>query len=58
MKNVNNREAEILDKKLLKVYLVTDNKALKGRDFFDVVEDALKGGVTIVQLREKELNDE
>ena len=47
-----------MDKKLLKVYLVTDNKALKGRDFFDVVEDALKGGVTIVQLREKELSDE
>lgn len=40
----------------LKVYLVTDNNALKGRDFFEVVEQALKGGVTMVQLREKELD--
>ena len=47
-----------MDSKNLKVYLVTDNKALRGRDFFDVVEDALKGGVSIVQLREKELNDD
>ncbi len=47
-----------MDKDILKVYLVTDNKALHGKDFFEVVEDALKGGVSIVQLREKELSDE
>lgn len=42
-----------MNKDDLKVYLVTDNNALNGRDFFEVVEQALKGGVTIVQLREK-----
>ncbi len=40
----------------LKVYLVTDSHSLNGRDFFDVVEEAVKSGVTMVQLREKELN--
>lgn len=44
-----------MNKDKLKVYLVTDNNALNGRDFFEVVEQALKGGVTIVQLREKML---
>ncbi|MGE4215262.1 MAG: thiamine phosphate synthase [Anaerotignaceae bacterium] len=44
-----------MNKDDLKVYLVTDNNALNGRDFFEVVEQALKGGVTIVQLREKML---
>ena len=45
-----------MNKEDLKVYLVTDEKALKGRDFFQCVEEALKGGVTIVQLREKNLS--
>lgn len=40
---------------MLKAYLITDNKALKGRDFFEVTEEALKGGVTLVQIREKEV---
>ena len=44
-----------LDRKQLKLYLVTDTHALRGRDFFDVVEAALMGGVTMVQLREKTL---
>ena len=44
-----------MNRKDLKLYLVTDNNALKGRDFFYVVEEALKGGVTMVQLREKNL---
>ncbi|MCH7413945.1 thiamine phosphate synthase [Belliella sp. R4-6] len=39
-----------------KLYLVTDEKACLGRDFFWVVEEALKGGVDIVQLREKKLS--
>lgn len=39
----------------IELYLVTDEKACKGRDFFWVVEEAVKGGVTIVQLREKSL---
>lgn len=45
----------VFDSKMLKVYLVTDNGQLKGRDFFDVIEESLKGGVTLVQLREKNI---
>ncbi|MFD2035321.1 thiamine phosphate synthase [Belliella marina] len=39
-----------------RLYLVTDEQACLGRDFFWVVEEAIKGGVDIVQLREKELS--
>ncbi|HEV7380808.1 MAG TPA: thiamine phosphate synthase [Dyadobacter sp.] len=42
-------------KKQIQLYLVTDEKACLGRDFFWVVEEAVKGGVTMVQLREKKL---
>lgn len=38
----------------LKLYLVTDSLILKGRDFYHCIEEALKGGVTILQLREKD----
>ncbi|GGF20555.1 thiamine phosphate synthase [Echinicola rosea] len=38
-----------------RLYLVTDEKACLGRDFFWVLEEALKGGVDLVQLREKDL---
>jgi thiamine-phosphate pyrophosphorylase len=38
----------------LKLYLVTDHKILKKRNFYECIEAALKGGVTTVQLREKE----
>lgn len=38
-----------------KLYLVTDEVLCLGRDFFWVVEEALKGGVDIVQIREKSL---
>ncbi len=37
----------------LKLYLVTDSDILKGRDFYNCIEEALKGGVTMLQLREK-----
>lgn len=37
-----------------KLYLVTDSDILKGRDFYKCIEEALKGGVTMLQLREKE----
>ncbi|MCF2442861.1 thiamine phosphate synthase [Dyadobacter sp. CY345] len=39
----------------MQLYLVTDESACLGRDIFWVVEEAVKGGVTIVQLREKSL---
>lgn len=38
----------------LKLYLVTDNEILKGRDFYTEIEKAILGGVTMVQLREKD----
>ena len=40
-------------KNALKLYLVTDSEILKGRDFYKCIEDAIKAGVTMVQLREK-----
>ena len=36
------------------IYLVTDRHCLGGRDFYTCLEAALKGGVTLVQLREKD----
>lgn len=39
----------------LKLYLVTDRGLLAGRDMVDVVSKAVAGGVTMVQLREKDL---
>lgn len=39
----------------LEVYLVTDRDLAKGRSLDWVVEEALKGGVDIVQLREKDM---
>jgi thiamine-phosphate pyrophosphorylase len=40
----------------IQLYLVTDESACLGRDIFWVVEEAVKGGVTMVQLREKFLD--
>lgn len=40
-------------KETLKLYLVTDSDILKNRDFYKCIEDAIKGGVTMLQLREK-----
>lgn len=37
----------------LKLYLVTDSELLKGRNFYECIEEAIKGGVTTIQLREK-----
>lgn len=46
------------DKKSLLLYAVTDRAWLNGRSLIHDVEEALKGGVTILQLREKELDDD
>ncbi len=45
-----------MDKKLVdwSVYLVTDRRAAGDRSILDVVRQAIQGGVTVVQLREKE----
>ena len=45
----------ISDKNILKAYLVTDNKALGDRSYFEVVEESILGGVTLVQIREKDV---
>ena len=45
-----------LQREMLRLYAVTDRKCIGQRDFFAAVESALRGGVTIVQLREKELD--
>jgi thiamine-phosphate pyrophosphorylase len=36
------------------LYLVTDRQILQGRDLFEAVAAAIRGGVTLVQLREKD----
>jgi len=38
------------------LYLITDRKNTRGRDLHTVVEEALKGGVKAIQLREKDLS--
>ena len=44
-----------LSAETLRLYAVTDRSWLNGRTLFDQVEEALTGGVTLVQLREKEI---
>ena len=39
----------------LLLYAVTDRHWLSGRSLRDVVEESLRGGVTMLQLREKTL---
>ena len=46
----------IFDKKSLLLYAVTDKAWLDGRTLSHDVEEALMGGATMVQLREKELS--
>ncbi len=45
------------DKKDLILYAVTDRTWLGNMTLYEQVEKALKGGVTMLQLREKELDD-
>lgn len=46
------------DKNDLLLYAVTDRHWLDGRRLIDVVRESLDGGVTMVQLREKTLEEE
>jgi thiamine-phosphate pyrophosphorylase len=43
-------------KSALKLYLITDRRFLKGRSLTGSVEAAILGGVTIVQIREKDIS--
>ncbi len=45
-------------KDMLKLYLVTDRKWLNGHKLTDDLEKAILGGVTTIQLREKNLSNE
>ncbi len=50
-----NKHKDLAEKLLL--YAVTDRGWLNGRTLYTCAEEALKGGVTCLQLREKDLND-
>lgn len=43
---------------MLRLYAVTDRSWLRGQTLFEQVEQALGGGTTLVQLREKEMDEE
>ena len=45
-----------MDLKDCKIYLVTDEKACNRKDLYKCIEEAIKGGVKIVQLREKNIS--
>ena len=45
-----------MELKACKIYLVTDEKACLEKDFYACIEEAIKGGVKIVQLREKNIS--
>lgn len=45
-------------KESLLLYAVTDRAWLNGRTLYEQVEEALKGGATFIQLREKTLDEE
>lgn len=46
-----------LTRQMLRLYAVTDRSWLRGRTLLEQVEEALSGGATLVQLREKELDE-
>ena len=45
------------EKEMMLLYAVTDRMWTGKQTLLEQVEDALKGGVTCVQLREKELDE-
>lgn len=45
-----------LEKQMLQLYAVTDRGWVGKKTLYEQIEEALKGGVTIVQLREKNLD--
>lgn len=46
-----------LDRKSMRLYAITDRSWLRGETLYGQVEKAIKGGVTFVQLREKNLDN-
>ena len=47
-----------LDEKMLLLYAVTDRAWVGKQTLLEQIEDALKGGVTMVQLREKKMDED
>ena len=47
-----------LTEEMMRLYAVTDRSWLHGQTLYEQVEQALIGGATLVQLREKELDEE
>lgn len=47
-----------LKPEMLELYCVTDRECLHGRDLFKQVEQAILGGATMIQLREKNMSTE
>ena len=47
-----------LDEKMLLLYAVTDRAWVGRQTLLEQIEDALKGGVTMVQLREKKMDED
>ena len=59
-KNLEIKQKMKINKEQLQVYAVTDRKSVNKKRYatlIDAVEAAIKGGATIVQLREKELSE-
>lgn len=47
-----------MEKETLALYAITDSRLAKEQSFYEQIEDALKGGVTLLQLREKDMTEE
>ena len=47
-----------LERKNMCLYAVTDRSWVGERSFLEQIEDSLKGGITLLQLREKNLSKE
>ena len=47
-----------MDRETLALYAITDSRLAKEQSFYEQIEDALKGGVTLLQLREKNMCEE
>ena len=45
-------------KDMLLLYAITEERGSRQRPLIEMVKEALEGGVTILQLREKHLSDE
>ena len=43
----------MFQKELLKLYFICGTTTCQGKDLYRVVEEALKGGITLFQFREK-----